>query len=101
MRKRFWWGDCKASVDEAWARAKRWWPHLGRTKTKAIVRRPHHGSRRGFAAYMKEVLPQFKFNSKRDWWEAELEELSHAEKELKPLRLSDGARKYLNEEEAC
>lgn len=95
----FRWGDCKASVDEAWHRAKMWWPWLGRTETKAIVKRPRQGSKRGFAGFMANKLPQFRFNNKRDWWEAELGEMGRAEKALKPVRLSDGAREYLSEED--
>lgn len=76
-----------------------WWPWVGRTKTKAIVRRPHHGSRRGFAACMKEKLPQFQFNNKWDWWEAGLEELGRAKKAFSYVRLSDGAWEYLNEQD--
>lgn len=98
VREQFWWGDCQASVDEAWHKAKMWWPWLGRTETKAVVRRPRSGSRRGFAKFMAVKLPQFQFNSKRDWWEAGLEELGRAEKVLRPVRLSDGVREYLEEE---
>lgn len=93
------WGYCKASVEQARHEASFWWPWLGRTETKAIVKRPRSGSRRGFARFMAEKLPQFRFNNKRDWWEAGLEELGRAEKALKPLNLSDGAREYLNENE--
>lgn len=78
-----------------------WWPWLGRTATKAIIKRPRSGSRQGFAKFMAVKLPQFRFNGKRDWWEAGLEELGQAEKVLKPLCLSDGARERLNEEETC
>lgn len=96
-----WRSDLRAekAAENAAIRQTFWWPWVGRTKTKAIVRRPHYGSRRDFAAYMKEKLPQFQFNNKRDWWEAGLEELGQAEKVLKQARLSDGAREYLNEED--
>lgn len=101
VRERWRWEYCKASVDEARRKAKMWWPHLERTETKAIVRRPRSGSRWGFAKFMAVKLPQFRFNNKQDWWEAGLEELGRAEDALKPVRLSDGAREYLNEEEIC
>lgn len=95
-----WKSDLRAekAAENAAIRQTFWWPWVGCTKTKAIVRRPHHGGRRDFAAYMKKALPQFRFNNKRDWWEAELEELNPAYELLKPARLSDGAQAYLEEE---
>ena len=63
-------------------------PKVARTQTKAIVQQVE--------ADAMTVLPAFSFNSKRDWWEAPLDELGSAAKALAPCSLSRGAREWLN-----
>jgi len=79
-------------------RARGYWPRLARTSDKAVVLRPLDGGRRyqaRIAQGIAEALPQFRFNSKRNWWEADLGELAAAYEALAPVHLSAGAREYL------
>lgn len=72
-----------------------WWPRLARTQTKAIIERPLRGNQRAFAEYIKQRLPEFRFDFKHNWWEAELVKLPVVFAQLKPVRLSQGAKTYL------
>jgi hypothetical protein len=89
----------KAQRDAA-GRMRGWWPWLKRTSAKAIVTRPRNGGRRhqkAFAQWVAENLPDFRFNSKRNWWEADLADLPKAYEILSPdgVNVSDGVRDYL------
>jgi len=88
----------EAKRDSA-ARARGYWPGLARTGDKAIVERPLSGGRRWqgrFARGVARLLPDFHFNSQKNWWEADLAELPKAYKALGPdVCLSAGAREYL------
>jgi hypothetical protein len=49
-----------------------------------------------FRRSLVEALPEFRFNSLRDWWEAPLSELAAAREALATgVHLSDGAQTYL------
>lgn len=74
----------------------RFQPKLYRTKNLVIVLRPDGGDQKQFADYMKENLPQFKFNGKKNWWQAPISELSAAHNALKPCHVSRGAGAYLD-----
>jgi hypothetical protein len=98
----FSWGALSPEAEkarrEAAVRARGYWPRLSRTSDKAIVQRPRYGGRRQrvyFADNVSRFLPQFRFNSKRNWWEAPLGELEAAYQVLQPVNLSDGARDAL------
>jgi hypothetical protein len=92
--------EAEKAQREAAGRMRGWWPWLHRTSTKAILKRPRNGGRRhrrAFAQWVAENLPEFRFNYKRNWWEADLTNLSKAYDVLSPdgVNISDGARDYL------
>ena len=96
------WGDLSPRAakarEESQGRAMGYRPRLARTSSRAIVMRPRDGGRqyqKQFAAQVAELLPQFAFNSKHNWWEADLGELETAHQVFK-CNLSDGAREYLD-----
>ena len=76
-------------------------PFIARTQHLVIVRRPRwSGSRVGklMAQDMTANLPQFRFNSRKNRWEAPLEELEKAYEHFKPhVVLSRGVQEYLAE----
>jgi hypothetical protein len=85
---------------EAAGRMRGWWPWLKRTSTKAILKRPRNGGykhRKAFAQWVAENLTDFRFNSKRNWWEASLDYLPKAYEILRPdgVNVSDGVQDYL------
>ena len=78
-------------------------PWLKRTSEKAIVQRPTLGDRRHqrvFTSWMKVNLPGFRFNSKRNWWEADLTDLPTAYETLKTdgVNVSNGVRACLGDQ---
>jgi hypothetical protein len=94
--------EAEKAQREATGRMRGWWPWLKRTSTKAIVTRPRNGGRRhqkAFAQWVAENLPDFRFNSRRNWWEADLANLPKAYEILSPdgVNVSDGARGLLQE----
>lgn len=95
-----WSPEAQKARQESTMRARGYWPGLARTSTRAIVCRPLRGGwqfQREFAQALGDLLPQFTFNSRRNWWEADLTELQTAHEALGRIHLSDGAAEYLGE----
>lgn len=90
---------------EAQGRARGYWPHLQRTNTHLILRRPTRGGRKyqaNFAHYVAKELPQFAFSARRNWWQADLnvanvEAVTRANTQYRELQLnvSQGVKTWL------
>jgi hypothetical protein len=92
--------EAEKAQREAAGGMRGWWPWLKRTSTKAILKRPRNGGyrhRKAFAQWVEKSLPGFRFNSKRNWWEADLDYLPEAYGILLPdgVNVSDGVQDYL------
>lgn len=59
-------------AQERQANRRMWWPRVGRLAEAIVIRRPWWGSAKAFALAMASKLPQFEFNSRKDWWQADL-----------------------------
>lgn len=71
-------------------------PNLARTSRLAIIKRPFVCNRHTFTQRMAHELPEFRFNSKRDYWEAGIEHLHTAYDHFEGrINLSEGARAWL------
>lgn len=88
---------------EAAGRQSGYNPKLARTSTRLILQRPSRGGRdyqNDFAGWVGRTLPAFRFDAKRNWWEAELSEGNYeavisADTEL---NISDGAKTWYAEQ---
>lgn len=76
-------------------------PALSRNAHHAIIIRPEFGGRQrqqAWADWIEKYLPQFEFNSTRNWWQAPLSELTTAAATLPEGAIkSKGAREYLEQ----
>jgi hypothetical protein len=77
---------------------------LARTSDKAIIQRPawrDSAHQKACADWIKANLPEFKFNSRTNWWEAPLSMLVPAAEKLKAdglCNISTGAQEYIEEQ---
>jgi len=76
-------------------------PRLKRTNGKLLVLRPHSGNRGAFAQFMAQRLPMFTFDSRYNWWSAELTlENYEAAMQTGAWKVSDGVREWVDGKEA-